>query len=174
MSDLIRSLLVIIIPLVIITAVFTNIPRDHPVKTVDWTPVLTTARSRAPFPVLAPTNLPDSWRVTKASWVKRGDPDVGGQVSPRNQWEFGVLTPDDTYIGLGQGDLELKDFVAQQSRQGTADGTSSVGGQSWDRLVSPDGRTRSLVWTAAKVTTVVSGDLPYPALETFASTLASD
>ena len=100
---MIRSLVVILIPLVIITVLFTDLPDDHQVTEVDWMPVLATAREQAPFPVLAPTNLPPGWRATRASWVKEGDPALNGQPSVRNQWQLGLLTPDDIYIGLDPG-----------------------------------------------------------------------
>ena len=51
---MIRSLAVILIPLVIITVLFTDLPNDHPVTEVDWTPVLTTAREQAPVPGAGP------------------------------------------------------------------------------------------------------------------------
>lgn len=171
-GDLIRSLLVIIIPLVIITLLFTNTPRDHPVKVVDWVPVLTTARTQAPFPVLAPTSVPAGWRATQVSWVKQGQPGTSGQISPRNQWELDFLDADDMFIGLSQGDGDTGDFVKQETRAGTADGSSVIGGQTWDRVISPDERTRSLVRRDPAVTTVVSGDLGYAVLEAYAVSLA--
>ncbi len=89
------------------------------------------------------------------------------QPSVRNQWALGFLTPDDVFIGLDQGDLQPDDLVEEQTREGTADGQSTVGGQAWERLVSPDGRTRSLVRREPAVTTIVSGDLAYEALEAY-------
>lgn len=172
-GDMIRSLALILIPLVIITALFTDLPEDRPVTEVDWRPVLATARRDAPFPVLAPTNLPAGWRATKAEWVKVGEPALGGQPSVRNLWQLGFLNPDGVFIGLDQGDLYAEDLVEQQTRAGTRDGQSTVAGQVWQRLVSPDGRTRSLVRQDAKVTSIVSGDLPYAALEAYAATLSA-
>jgi Protein of unknown function (DUF4245) len=172
-GDMVRSLAVILIPLVILTVLFTDLPDDHQVKEVDWRPVLATARRDAPFPVLAPTNLPEGWRATQADWVKVGEPSVGGQPSVRNLWQLGFLTPNDVFIGLDQGDLLPDDLVDQQSRAGTADGQSTVNGQVWQRLVSPDGRTRSLVLREPKVTSIVVGDLSYAALEAYAATLSS-
>jgi hypothetical protein len=40
-------------------------------------------------------------------------------------------------------------------------------------LISPDERTRSLVLRESSATTIVSADLPYEALEAYASTLSS-
>ena len=170
---MIRSLAVILIPLVIITVLFTDLPKDAQVAEVDWTPVLTTAREQAPFPVLAPTNLPPGWRATRVSWVKEGEPTLNGQASVRNQWQLGILTSDDLYLGLVQGDLRPDDLVDEETRAGTPDGESTVSGQTWQRRVSSDERTYSLVLREAEVTTIVSGDVAYSALEAYASTLSS-
>jgi len=64
-------------------------------------------------------------------------------------------------------------FVDDVTRQGYADGQSAVGGQTWVRYISPDERTRSLVLTSPKVTTIVVGDTTYEALEAFAGTLTA-
>jgi len=172
-GDMIRSLALLLIPLAVIAIIFTNVPRDHPVKEVDWKPVLATARKEAPYQVLAPTNLPDGWRATRVAWVPQGRPYLNGEASPRNLWQLGFLTPDDAFIDLNQGDAQPEEMVDQQSRAGTADGSSVVAAQSWERLISPDGRTRSLVLRGPNVTTVVTADLPYEALEAYAATLSS-
>jgi hypothetical protein len=172
-GDLIRSLALIVIPLVVIAIIFTNVPDDHPVKEVDWKPVLATAQKQAPFEVLAPTNLPEGWRATRVNWVPQGRPHLNGEASPRNLWQIGFLSPDDVYVDLNQGDARPQELVDQQSREGTPDGNSVIAGQTWQRLVSPDGRTRSLVLHGSSATVVVSADLPYEALEAYASTLSS-
>jgi hypothetical protein len=173
-GDMIRSLALIVIPLVVIAIIFTNTPDDHPVKEVDWKPVLTTARKQAPYEVLAPTNLPEGWRATRVTWVPLGEPYLNGEASPRNLWQIGFLSPDDVFVDLNQGDARPQELVDQQSRAGTPDGNSVIAGQMWQRLVSPDGRTRSLVLRDPSVTTVVSADLPYEALEAYVSTLSSN
>jgi hypothetical protein len=170
---MIRSLALIVIPLVVIVIIFTDVPDDHPVKEVDWKPVLATARQQAPFEVLAPTNLPEGWRATRVDWVPQGRPYLNGEASPRNLWQIGFLSPDDVYIDLNQGDARPQEMVDQQSREGTPDGNSVIAGQTWQHLVSPDGRTRSLVLHGSNATVVVSADLPYEALEAYASTLSS-
>ncbi len=103
-GDLIRSLALIVIPLIVIAVIFTDVPDDHPVKEVDWKPVLATARKQAPFDVLAPTNLPEGWRATRVNWVPLGRPYLNAEASPRNLWQIGFLTPDEVYIDLNQGD----------------------------------------------------------------------
>jgi hypothetical protein len=172
-GDMIRSLAVILIPLLIITVLFTDLPDDKPVDQVDWRPILAVARREAPFPVLAPSNLPEGWRATQAEWVEAGEPFRGGEPSPRDQWSLGFLTPDDVFIGLDQGDRQPADLVKEESREGTPDGQSTINGQPWERLVSPDDRTRSLVRREPAATTIVSGDLGYDALEAYVTTLAT-
>jgi hypothetical protein len=172
-GDMIRSLALLVIPLAVIAIIFTNVPDDHPVNEVDWKPVLATARKEAPFPVLAPTNLPEGWRATRVAWIPQGRPYLNGQASPRNFWQLGFLTPDEVFIDLTQGDVRVEEMVDQQSRAGIPDGSSFVAGQTWQRLMSPDERTRSLVLRGPNVTTVISADLPYEALEAYAATLSS-
>lgn len=172
-GDMIRSLAIILIPVVIISVLFTRLPDDRPVAEVDWTALLAVARRDAPFPVLAPTTVPEGWRATQAEWVENGDPYRDGQPSPRNLWSLGFLNPDDVFVGLDQGDGPPDDLVEDQTREGTADGQSTVNGQTWERLLSPDGRTRSLVRREPAVTSIVSGDLAYEALEAYAATLAT-
>jgi len=170
---MIRSLAVLIVPLLLIAFLFTRIPRDHPVQQVAWQPVLATARAQAPYSVLAPVNLPDSWRPTTVTWVRVGEPFLNGEPAARNTWQLGYLDPDNVYVGLQQGDLQPDEMVADVSRDGVPDGQSQVGGHRWERRVSADGRTRSLVLSTSTVTTVVSGDVDYPVLESYAAALRS-
>ena len=172
-SDMIRSLAVILIPLLVITFLFTRNLRDHPVTVVDYAPILAQARKQSPYPVLAPTNLPSGWRATQASWVRTGENALNDQPSPRNAWTLGFLDPSDTYLGLYQGDAQTQDLIASATAQGRPDGTSTVGNQDWQRWVSPDGRTRSLVLVGPKDTAIVAGDVPYEALESYVGTLRS-
>ena len=172
MGDLIRSLAVILVPVVVITWFFTRSPDTPAVPVVDYQPVLAQARSQAPFPVLAPTSVPKSWRATRASWLTTGQPGTGGAPSPRNLWQLGFLTAKDVYLELDQGDLKGDDLIADRTRKGLPDGQSTVGTQVWQRLISSDERTRSLVLPAPKVTTIITGDLPYADLEAYAASLA--
>jgi hypothetical protein len=173
MGDLVRSVAIILIPLAVITVLFTKLPKDHPVQVVDPQPVLAKARTESPYPILAPANLPNEWRATRVTWVRTGEPYLNGAPSVRNLWRLGYLTPDDVYIAVAQGDLKPDDFISVETRDGGFDGQSTVNGDVWERRVSPDGRTRSLVRRTDTVTTVVAGDTSYAALEAFAATLES-
>ena len=170
-GDMIRSLAVILLPLLAISFLLTRNLDDAPVTVVDWQPVLGQAREQSPYPVLAPTNLPKDWRATRATWVKAGDPYLNGAPAVRNTWQLGFLAPDDVYVELDQGDLRSLDFIKDQTREGLPDGQSQVLGQAWERRVTQDERTRALVQTTAAVTTIVVGDTSYEALESYAATL---
>jgi len=172
-GDMVRSLVVILIPVIAITYFFTRTPDGPTIRPLDWTPVLAQAREQAPYPVLAPRAVPETWRATKVTWVPQGRAYLNGDPSPRNLWELGFLDADDTYVELVQGDLEARTLVDDKTRDGLPDGTSDVAGETWERRTSEDERTRSLVRTTEGVTAVVVGDLPYPALESFASTLTT-
>lgn len=172
-GDLVRSLALILIPVVVITVLFTELPKDHPVEVVDPQPVLAEARQEAPYPVLAPANLPEEWRPIRVDWVPKGEPYLNGEPSLRNMWRLGYLNPDDVYVAVMQGDLEAEDFVSAETRDGVADGQSTISGQIWERRVSPDDRSRFLVRHEPAVTTIVEGDTSYAALEAFAGTLTS-
>lgn len=168
------SLLVILVPLAIIVAIFSQGPTQAKVQTVNWKPVATEAAEQAPYPVLTPIELPAGWRATRVSWTRIGQPDPTGNVSVRNRWELGVLTDSDVYLELDQGDKLANDMVADLSNGGQPDGTSNVNGQTWKRLVTDDNRTRSLVLTAPGVTTLVTGDADYSTLETYAGLLHAE
>ncbi|WP_344813310.1 DUF4245 domain-containing protein [Microlunatus aurantiacus] len=172
-GDMVRTLLVILVPLVIITVFFSRYLDDYPVQEVDWQSVLAQAREQAPYPVLAPKGLPGSWRPTQVTWVKTGQPHLNDQPSARNLWQIGYLDPSDVYISVNQGDARPEDFISDTTRDGVVDGRSAVGDQSWVRYVSDDERTRSLVWSTPEVTTIVVGDTTYEALEAFAGTLSA-
>jgi len=168
---MIRSLAVILVPVLLITFLLTRNLSDAPVTVVDWRPVLTVARAEAPYPVLAPTNLPPDWRATRVNWVKTGDPFVNGDPAVRNTWQLGFLAPNDIYIDLKQGDVRSGEFIKDETRSGLPDGESTVAGAAWKRLISEDERTRSLVLSTPSVTTIVVGDTSYEELDSYAATL---
>jgi len=172
-GDLIRTLAVIMIPVVLIITFFSRNLKDYPVQVVDWQPVLAQAQKAAPYQVLAPEGLPETWRATQATWVPKGETYLNDQASVRNLWQLGFLDPDNVFISVNQGDAQPEAFVTGLTRDGLADGASQIGDQTWVRYVSPDERTRSLVLTSPKVTTIVVGDTTYEALEAFARTLTA-
>lgn len=171
--DLLRSLALILIPIALVGAFMTINLDDAPIRPVNYTPQLTQAREEAPYPVLAPVGLPGEWVPTAARWTKLGGLGLNDEPSVRNEWQLGLLSPDRVYYALTQGDVETKRLVRDSTREGVEDGESVIRGDVWQRLVSPDDRTRSLVKIDDDVSTIVSADTSYEGLEAYVSTLRS-
>ena len=166
------AMAVLVVPVLAITWLFTRDPAPQ-VESVDYRSTAERAAAASDFEILVPQGLPDTWTATKAMWMPAG---MSGQAEPvvGDTWTLGFLTPDRMFIGLDQRVVAPAQFVAQKSRDGRPDGESSVAGTPWTRLVSADDRTRSLVRPGDgrdAPAVVISGDLPYEALEAFASTL---
>lgn len=171
-KDMLRSLAVILIPLLVIIWVFTRTPDEPQVDPVDWRPAVADARSGAGYPVLAPVEVPTDWKPVKARYVGRGGQWVGSTQAAGNRWELGFRSGDDIYMAVNQSDEPGKDaYIGSVTRSSHPDGTSTIDGQTWQRRVSQDGRTRSLVRAVGGSTAVVVADTGYPALESFAQTL---
>ncbi len=168
-GDMVRSLLVIIVPLLIISFIFTRTQADHPVEAVEVAPVLAQAREEAPYPVLAPVNLPGDWVPTRVTWQPSGFENA----PPREHWQVGYLSPDRIYFAVNQSP-DAEALVPGQTRDGLPDGSSSLAGAEWERRVSADGRTRSLVRDTGPVATVIVADADYAALEAFTGTLRTE
>jgi len=167
------SLGVLLVPIILISWLFTRTPASSPVQTIDWQSVLAQSRTVAPYPLLGPVGLPDAWVATKAAWATTGEPAVNREAAPGNTWQLGMLSPDQVYVGLTQRDAAGPALLTQISRSGRPDGTSTVAGVIWSRWVSADDRTRTLSRVDGAVTIVVSADFSYQGLEAFCSTLRS-
>lgn len=166
------SLAVILIPILLMVWAFTRTPDQPEVDPVAWKPVVAQARSSAGYPVLAPVEVPADWKPVKARYARRGETWVGSTQALGNRTELGFQDSDQTYIAVNQSDEPGKDaYIDSVTRSSHPDGTSTVDGQTWQRRVSQDGRTRSLVREVGRSTAVVVADTGYPALESFAQTL---
>lgn len=160
----------LLIPVVLIYLWFSRVPQPE-VRAVDWQPVVAQARSEAPYRVAVPKDLPATWTAVRARWTPRGEPGLDQKPAIGNTFQLGFLTPDRVYIGLDQRDADPTGLIRDASRDGASDGESVLAGVPWQRFVSDDDRTRALVRSDPDSTVVISGDLPYEALEAFATTL---
>ncbi|MCW3156687.1 DUF4245 domain-containing protein [Micropruina sonneratiae] len=170
-SQVLIACAVLLVPVVLIYLWFSRVPDPTP-RPVDWQPVVTLAKTEAPYPVAVPENLPEGWTVVRARWTPAGEPGLNQQPAVGDTLQLGYLTPDQVYLGLDQRNTDPKGLIAAASRATTADGESELAGVSWQRYVSDDRRSRALVRSDEQSTLVISGDLPYEALEAFAGTLA--
>jgi hypothetical protein len=169
-SQIVIAVAILLLPVVLIYWFFSRIPEPK-VNAVDWAPVAQKAQAEAPYPVAVPQNLPERWTAVRARWIPIGQPGLDQKLVVGNTFQLGFLTPERVYIGLDQRDVDPIGLIRAASRGGAPDGESTVAGQSWKRLVSDDGRTRSIVRSDRASAVVISGDLPYEALEAFAATI---
>lgn len=174
-GDMIRSMAVIVIPILLITWLLTNNLGDYPVQKVDWRPVLEQARAEMAWPVQAPEGLPEdgpqAWVPTRVSFARAGETAPGGVASPRNQWRVGFLSPDKVYYEVNQGDDKLDMLVKDVTRDGHRVGDEPIQGRTWERWESVDGRTRALVLRDDVTATAVTADAEFTELQQFARTL---
>ena len=168
--QIVVAVAVLLLPVVLIYQFFSRVPEPE-ARAVEWQPVVAQARAESPFPVAVPADLPPDWTVVRARWTPLGKPGIDQQPAVGNTFQFGVVTPGQMYIGLDQRDTDPRGLIKQATREGKPDGESVLGGVTWQRYLSSDDRTRSLVRGDTKSTLVISGDLPYEALEAFAGTL---
>ena len=161
---MLRSLAVVLVYIAAIwlLSLFTRSPTPNPVPTVDYTAQLEAARQTAPYDVLAPTPLPRGWRATNVS--ASGD-------STGFTWHLGFLTGQTEYVELEQSNVDRAAFVAAQTEGSSADGTTLVEGQRWQRRLDSGAGKRSLVHVDNDVATVVTGTFGYSKLAEFASSL---
>ena len=169
-SQIVIAVAILLLPVVVLYWFFSRIPEPK-ATAVDWQPVVAKAEHEAPYRVAAPQNLPDTWTVVRARWTPTGQTGLDQKPAVGNTFQLGFLTPDQMYIGLDQRDTDPVGLISAATREGTADGESSIAGERWQRYVSDDGRTRAIVRSDGQSTLVISGDLPYEALEAFATTL---
>jgi hypothetical protein len=138
-------------------------PQEEKVRPVDYTEQLAEARKVAPYRVLAPQPLPGGWQATSA--------EVRAVAGEPVTWHLGVLTPDRRYVGLEQSNDVPKDVIAAELGNVRDDGVSRIGTVTWQRKVLLDRDERAIVLSAPGVTTILTGPVDYPTLESLATTL---
>jgi preprotein translocase subunit SecG len=138
-------------------------PKEEKVRAVEYTAQLQDARKVAPW-VRGPEPMPAGWSATSVEFR-----------APEQQpitWHLGVVTDAKKYVGLEQSNVTGGEFPADKLGRTTDDGTSTVGGVTWQRKILLDRKKENaLVLVGSGVTTIVTGNAGYPALEAFASTL---
>ncbi|MDF1489123.1 DUF4245 domain-containing protein [Tessaracoccus caeni] len=171
--DMVISMVVLIVPVLLITWFFTRTPAPE-VETVDVAPVLAQAQEESPYPVLRPAGLPADWQPVRAAWAADGERWITGEPAVGNSWQLGYMAPNDIYVGLQQRDRAIPSFITWVTREGLKEeGSLDAAGLTWDRYVSHDGRTRSLIAETDDVVAAITGDTDYTQLEAFATTLTS-
>ena len=138
-------------------------PHEEKVRTVDYSGHLTEARKLADW-VRAPEPMPAGWQPTS---VELRSP----EQSPIT-WHLGIVTDQKKYVGLEQSNVSATGFVRDELGRTEDDGTSTVGGVIWQRKALLDRENEhALVLAGSGITTIVTGNAGYPALETLAASL---
>jgi hypothetical protein len=138
-------------------------PKSEKVNEVEYTAQLADARKAASW-IRGPEPMPSGWKATSVEFR-------APQQSPIT-WHLGIVTDQKKYVGLEQSNVTTRGFQADELGKTTDDGTSTVAGVVWQRktLQDRDGE-HALVLVGSGVTTIVTGNAGYQALETFAATL---
>ncbi|MBC3842691.1 DUF4245 domain-containing protein [Streptacidiphilus sp. 4-A2] len=122
------------------------------------------ARRAAPYPVLAPSDLPKGWTATAVNY--------DGMDATDAQWTLGYIDPKGAYVSVQQSNGTAGPFISSVTTSGVkVSGTSTVNGAVWAHYQGTN--YRALVLETPKVTTVVTGTESFAAMEYFASTLRS-
>lgn len=169
--DMIISLAVIMVPVALIAWFFTT-PAEDEVQRVDVAATLQVAQEQSNYPLLVAEPLPEGWTPVRVAWAQSGKPWITSEPAVGDSWQVGYLSPDGIYFGVQQRDESRAEFVSATTREGKALGAEvEVAGIVWERYESEDERTRSLVATDGDVTSIVTADADFIALESFAATL---
>ena len=119
----------------------------NPAPTVDYRPVLSYARSHAPFDLVAPSALPSGWRATTVGFNTRG----------KATWHLGVLTTQGRYVGLEQSNTPVAAMVSRfVDAKPTAGSPVQVAGRRWQSWTDSHGDL-ALVRRTGRTTTLVLG-----------------
>ncbi|MGH3496683.1 MAG: DUF4245 domain-containing protein [Nocardioidaceae bacterium] len=164
LSDMVRSV-VVLLAVVGVLAVLHSLLQgnnDRPAPTVDYHPALAQARKAAPYPVLAPVELPVGWRATSVSYTP------GDTV----HWHLGVLTTTDDYIGIDQERMATSEVLANVAPPTQPSGSVMLAGVHWQVRSSSSGES-TLVSRRGGITTVVTGNLPLAQVEAYVGSLRS-
>lgn len=164
------SLLVLMVPIIIIVWFFQTTPEED-VERIDYQPALAKAQEEADFPILHPTDVPETWIPVRVAWATEGERWIDGEPAPADSWQLGYMV-DNIYIGLQQREPATESFVRSITREGTRqDEDITIGDRTWEHWVSEDDRTQSLVWRDGDMVALVTGDTDEQWLTAFAGTL---
>jgi hypothetical protein len=161
-GDMVRSLLVVLVLVFVVVALRPGDGGDGGPRRLDYTGTLAQARDSAPYDVLAPVGLPDSWVPTSART---------GRDGVAFTWHLGLVTPAGDYAGVEQSDGDPEGLVAEVAEGGDDAGTVTIGGARWRKVDNGDPEKHALVLEGDAVTTVVAGGASWSELTELARSL---
>jgi uncharacterized protein DUF4245 len=163
-GGLVAAMVVLVAVVLVGTALHSLVSGEPatPTSPVDYRSEVPAARKAADFALLAPPRLPAGWRATT----------VGYRDDPRPHWHLGVLTDQNRYVGLEQGDLPVRSVVHQYVDASATKGRAvQVDGSSWATYTDAGGDL-GLVRRSGRTTTLVVGhEVPRAALVSYVASL---
>ncbi len=143
--------------------IYVFIPHDDsepPLKRVDYSVELLTARRAAPYPVAAPEGLPTPWKATSVRF--KGD--------DFDAWHLGFHDPDGEYVAVEQSTQKPVTFIDDASQGADDTGvTQRIGERTWKRYKGV--KYDALVLQEKGSTTVVTGTASFARLTKMAEAL---
>ena len=163
-ANMLRSLLPLVVLCLLIVGwqAFRSDTGD-PVREIDPTGSIRLADSRASYPLLVPTGLPDGYRPTSV----RTDAGSAAEGAPVTL-QLGYVTPAEKYAGFVVTDAPEADAVTTVLQGATGKGSVDLDGEQWTRSTTARGET-ALSRVADGVTVVVTGSAGDAELETVAA-----
>jgi hypothetical protein len=138
-------------------------PKEEKVRAVEYTAQVQDAKKVASW-VRGPEPMPSGWTATSVRFAAPEQRPI--------TWHLGIVTAEKKYVGLEQSNVTGKAYQSDELGRTADDGTSTVRGVTWQRKTLLDRKDEhALVLVGSGVTTIVTGNAGYPALETFAATL---
>lgn len=117
------------------------------------------AQESAEFEILTPEQPPEGWTVTSV------------RFTPSSHWHLGLLTDEDSYVGLEQGTSSVRTMVQEYvDEQAVAGEPVTIDGQTW-RTWTDGGGDTALVRKQDGATTLVVGTTSREDLVGFIETL---
>lgn len=168
------TIIVLMVPVLLITWLFTRDPDQPPVSQVDWQTAVSQAKQSGEFDVQTLKELPAGWSATKAAWVETGGSLPSGDPAGGPTLELGFLSADQVYFAINQTTAPAPPYLVHVTREGSPVETLDAAGKQWQHYVSADRRTHSLVHTTdAGVTIVLVSDAGVERLAEVAGLLTS-
>jgi len=161
-GDMARSLAVVGAFVLVIVLITLRQSPDHGAST-DLAPVLAGVAQAAPSSATIPGPTPAGWTPTSARVSRPSDRPY--------YWYVGYVTDTKQFVAVSQVYGDASTYLRDIDARGARDGTVTIKGKTWQRLLKADGSRRVLVRTEGNVTTVVVGTAPYAVLESTASAL---
>ena len=101
-----------------------------PVRAVDYTAVVASARADQQLFVVAPARLPLGWKATSATY------DGGAQPT----WHLGTLTDDGKYVGVEEARTSIEDLVGEHvDADAERDRDVTIAGETWQTWTDTGG-----------------------------------